>query len=143
MVLLHQHSIRRHHRPLHHHILQGLKGPSQDRARNTEQGQAYGPNRDLDVHSSHHLDPLITAMGRNQVRLGQWPNHRTLRSLWRLRGFMVCSPILETRRGHRPATAAQESQCPWRSDPRHVFGRIILCIWLLREYPHPQAYYLH
>lgn len=136
MVLLHQHSFRRHHWPLHHHFLQGLEASSQDRTRNMEQGQAHGPDWDHDVHSRNHLHPLVTPMGRNQVRLGQCADHRALRSLRRLRLVMVCRPVLETRRGHRPAAPAQESQCTWRRDSRHVPGRLILRVWLLCKYPH-------
>lgn len=138
MVLLYQHSLRRHHRSLHHNLLQRLKAPSQERARNPKQSQAHGSDRDPDVHSSHHLHPAVTPVGRNEVRLGQRSDNCALRPLRCFRLAMVCRPVLETRRGHSPTTATEESQCPWRRDPRHVSGWLILRVRILCECPRSQ-----
>jgi hypothetical protein len=133
MVLLDQPSFWCPHWASHFVLLQGSNNAK------TETGslgatKTNGPSWDSGIYPRYRLSSIVSTMGRDQIQLGQCPNHCSIRSFRDIWLRVVHYTSLATRRGHSTASPPQESECPRGRDSRYIPRWLVLCLWILREF---------
>ena len=133
MVLLHQFTLRSCHCAFHYLLFHLANEGPQAIVHAQGTAQVLGSRGYRRLPARCHLPTTCISLGRFQIPLERWPDHRTLRRL-RCTATRLCRyPEMEGRTGHCSSASAPE---PERCGLRLVLcmlGRLVLHLDLLRK----------